>query len=168
MEMTAYQLREERPINATGKYNFEQFDLDELEIEDNFDEAEEASLDQSILASVRIAYGQVLHQATKDFAKQSSFQMKEEQNLLSGKQEIIAKRQRDKQIIEEAMGPELYQRLHDYLVHHRSQDPPTEPVYAEMKELTGNVKSLLTHAMRLDDIIFHEIVLSSFGSQAQL
>ena len=40
MEMTAYQLREERPINATGKYNFEQFDLDELEIEDNLDENE--------------------------------------------------------------------------------------------------------------------------------
>ena len=88
--------------------------------------------------------------------------------MLAGKQEIIAKRQRDKQMIEEVMGPELYQRIYEYLVHHRSQQPPTEPVYAEMKEIVGNVKSLLTHAMRLDDIIFHEIVLSSFGSQAQL
>lgn len=62
------------------------------------------------------------------------------------------------------MGPQLYQQLYDYLVHHRSQDPPTEPVNAELKDMVGNVRTLLNHAMKLDDIIFHEVVMTRIGS----
>jgi len=93
MNRTAYEAYEERPLGGTGKYNLDDFLHDDLEIEDNFSDGEEATLDQSILASVRVAYGQVLHQATTEFTKQTSFAREEEEGIGRGKQEIIAQRQ---------------------------------------------------------------------------
>jgi len=56
--------------------------FDEFEVEDNFTEVEEATLDESILASVRIAYGQVLHSATGEFTKQKTLEREEEEGII--------------------------------------------------------------------------------------
>jgi len=71
-------------------------------------------------------------------------------------------------MIREAMGEELYQRLYGFLLAHRQQDPPSEPEYSEIKAMVGHVRALLNLAMKLDDIIFHEVVLEKIPSMAQL
>jgi len=94
--------------------------------------------------------------------------MEEEQLAPSGMSDEIARRQRDKEMMREAFGDEVYERLYDLFSSHRRADPPTEPSYNEIKSIVGNVRALLNLAMKLDSIIFKEMVLERLPSMAQL
>lgn len=60
------------------------------------------------------------------------------------------------------LGEEKYQELFGVLVSYRSQPEVDErQMYDEIKERMGGVKEYLNLAFKLDNIIFHELVLEN-------
>lgn len=102
----SYTAYEERAINATGHYDLsafqgEEFDFDDIEIEDNYSEIEPATMNTEEIDKVKNIYGEILHAATAEFVAKNTLQTEEEMGFLRGKQDIVEKRQRDKEAIRE-------------------------------------------------------------------
>jgi len=110
---------------------------------------------------VRQAYGLILASETDGFLKKKTLEVEEEERNNDGRNEITERRERDKEFIEQELGPQLYQEINHYMVSHRRQD--LEPVFDELLVMVGGNRSLLNHVFRLDEIIFHEMVLDRVG-----
>jgi len=162
----AYQNYEDRPINATGKYDLGSIPLDEIEVYDNYSEVELASMDRCQLNMVKQLYNDVLNSSTSQFMKKKTIEVEEDAARAAGKNQIISQRQADKDVIKQELGEAKYQDLYDCLVFYRSQENTNEQeMYAEIRQKCGGVKEFLALAFRLDNIVFHEIVLENLGGR---
>ena len=67
------------------------------------------------------------------------------------------------------MGDQKFQELHDVLVFHRSQQETDErEMYRDIREKLGGIKEFLNLAFKLDNIVFHELILENLNSRTQL
>ena len=140
--------------------------LDEIEVYDNYSEVELASMDRCQLNMVKQLYNDVLNTSTSQFMKKKTIEVEEDAARAAGKNQIISQRQADKDIIKQELGEAKYQDLYDCLVFYRSQENTNEQeMYAEIRQKCGGVKEFLALAFRLDNIVFHEIVLENLGGK---
>ena len=160
---TAY---DERPINAnaTGEYDLSAIPLDEIELQDNYSEVEVATLDSTILDRVKNVYQDILNQSIQPFTKKKTLEVEEEASMSNAKAQIVGQRELEKNQIFEALGQDKYQEIYDCLVYHRSQQEPNErEMYEELKQKVGGVKEFLNMAFKLDNIVFHELILENLN-----
>ena len=140
--------------------------LDEIEVYDNYSEVELASMDRCQLNMVKQLYNDVLNSSTSQFMKKKTIEVEEDAARAAGKNQIISQRQADKDVIKQELGEAKYQDLYDCLVFYRSQENTNEQeMYAEIRQKCGGVKEFLALAFRLDNIVFHEIVLENLGGR---
>ena len=78
-------------------------------------------------------------------------------------------RQLEKDEIRAKLGDQKYQELYDCLVWHRSQRETNESeMYADIKQKVGGIKEFCNLAFKLDNIVFHEMILEGLSSRRQL
>ena len=155
---------EDRPLNGSGQYDLSQIPDDEIEFQDNFSEVEVATMDSGLLDHVKQVYADVLHQATLPFLQKKSIEVEEAEQATQQKIAIVQQRENDKNAIRDQLGEQRYQELHDCLVYHRSQPNTNEQeMYADIRQKVGGIKEYLNLAFKLDNIIFHELVLETLN-----
>ena len=73
-------------------------------------------------------------------------------------------REQDKAQIREELGDQKFQELYDCIVYHRSQQETNErEMYSDIRDKVGGVKEFLNLAFKLDNIVFHELVLENLN-----
>ena len=82
-----FDAHDERPINAnsTGQYDLTSIPLDEIEVEDNYNEVEVATMDATHLDKVKNVYLDILNQSMAPFVKKKTLEVEEEAHMQSGK-----------------------------------------------------------------------------------
>lgn len=100
---------------------------------------------------------------------QLSIEKEENLNRSAKRQEILSQRDIQKNEILEKLGEEKYMEIFEVLVNYRSQPEVDErEMYLEVKNRMHGVKEHLNLAFKLDNIIFHELVLENLHSRTQL
>ena len=126
-------------------------------------------MDNSILDRVRNVYQDILNQSIQPFTKKKTIEVEEEALQAQGKANIVSLREQEKNLIKAALGEQKYQELYECLLYHRRQEEPNErEMYQELKQKVGGVKEFLNMAFKLDNIVFHEMILENLNSRTQL
>ena len=72
---------EDRPINATGKYDLSSVaEDDDFELFDNYSEVEMATIDNNLLDNVKQVYENILNASMEPFTTKKSIEIEEDKN----------------------------------------------------------------------------------------
>ena len=93
---------DDRPINASGKYDLSGVPIDDdFELLDNYSEVEMATIDNNLIDNVKQVYENILNASMEPFVKKKSLEVEEDQNKTLQKNNLISQRQSDKDSIRE-------------------------------------------------------------------
>ena len=96
-----------------------------------------------------------------------TIEVEEDQNKTIKRNEILSHRELEKAAIRDKLGEAKYDEIYNCLVYHRSHDETNErDMYNDVKQRLSGVKEMLNWAFKLDNIVFHEMVLENLNSQA--
>lgn len=63
-----------------------------------------------------------------------------------------------KQIIANALGSDLYNKVYEFLKYHRRRGTDESVMHAEIKKMVYGDRKLLNHCFNLDGIVFMELL----------
>ena len=142
---------------------------DEIEIEDDLDEVENAEdQDWDLLESIMGRYNQILTDEI-ELKSQGSLVQEEQANYAQEKQRIIKKNEDKKAELMEYFGEEKFNEFYSVLIYFRQQenqgDEFQKQQYEAMKKLVGGNKYDLTQLFILDGIVFKEMLNQNLNSR---
>ena len=142
--------RDEKALTGTGQYQFE-------DLEEDFDEYDEAEQDAAELNEVVDVYAEALKKPPTQHDDQpvgkffltvgsSSFEAKNKATFLKQKEELKS-----------LIGEHQFNEIYELLKYHRQKDTDEEEVQSQIKYMTNNNKQLKSIAFQIDCLIVKEM-----------